>query len=93
MHANQGGANTIKVVHTNLSGATYGFDFFAGTADLTYDNWFSNATDLYTEVGTPVSADVSFGWFEHGAPMAAAGSTITANNLAPAKLVDAGPRP
>src|SRR5262249_20703548 len=25
MHANQGGGTTIKVVHSNLSGATYGF--------------------------------------------------------------------
>lgn len=93
MHANQGGASMIKVVHTNLSNATYGFDFFGGTADLTYDNWFSNSTDVYTEAGSPVTADVSFGWFQNGGPTAAPGSTITANSLATAKLPDAGPRP
>jgi hypothetical protein len=93
MHADQAGASVIKVVHTNLSSATNGFDFFGGTADLTYDNWFSNQTDVYTEAGTPVTADVSFGWFQNGSPAAAAGSTITANHLASSKLVDAGPRP
>ena len=93
LHANQGGTSTIKVIHTNLSSATYGFDFFGGTADLTYDNWFSNATDLYTEPGAPVIGDVSFGWFKNGPPTAAPGSMITANALSPTKLTAAGPRP
>jgi hypothetical protein len=88
-----GNPNTIKIVHTNISDATNGTDFYSGTADFTYNNWFTNAVDVYTQPGSPVSADVSFSWFQHGAPTAAAGSTITAGNLAGAKLTDAGPRP
>jgi hypothetical protein len=93
MHANQSGASTIKVVHTNLSNATNGFDFFGGTADLTYDNWFGNETDLYTEAGAPVTADASYGWFQNGPPAAAPGSSITASNLSATRISDAGPRP
>jgi hypothetical protein len=93
MHANPGQTLSIKVVHTNLSGAMFGIDFFGGSANLTYDNWFSNSADVYTEAGSPVSGDVSFGWFEHGKPTAAAGSSLTAMSLSATKLTDAGPRP
>ena len=93
MHANPGQTLSIKVVHTNLSGAMFGIDLFGGTSDLTYNNWFSNSDDVYTEAGSPVTADLSFGWFEHGAPTAAPGSSLTANSLSPTRLTDAGPRP
>ncbi len=92
MHANSGAALTIKVVHTNLSGASFAIDWFNGSGNFTYNNWFSNQTDVYTEPGSPVMGDVSFGWFEAGAPTAAQGSSITADSLSPTRLTDAGPR-
>src|SRR5262249_17216578 len=89
MHANSGASLSIKVVHTNLSGAMFGIDFFGGSADLTHNNWFTNQTDVYTEAGSPVTGDVSFGWFERGTPPTAApGSSLIANSLAAAKLTD-----
>jgi len=93
MHANSGHSQNVKVFHTDLSGALYGLDLFGGSADLTYDNWFTNQDDLYTEIGYPVTADVSFGWFQAGAPVAAQGSSITATDLSPTKRTDTGPRP
>jgi hypothetical protein len=94
MHANPGETLTIKVTHSNIEGAQNGLDFYGGTnADLTYNNWFTNSIHLYTEAGSPVSGDVSFGFFEGSPPVAAAGSSLTAQSLASSKLTDAGPRP
>jgi hypothetical protein len=57
-------------------------------ADFTYDNWFSNGVDVDATPG--VSGDFSFSWFEKGPP---SGVGITANNMAGARIADAGPRP
>ena len=68
--------------------------FYGGNnANFTYDNWFSNSVDVHTYVGGPVSGDFSNSWFEKGAPVAASGSVFTLNDLATARLTDAGPRP
>jgi hypothetical protein len=82
-------AKMIVVIHTNVSTATIGVGLYAGSSDFTYDNWFSNQTDLDKTPGTGVSCDVSFGWFENGAP---SGSGITAANMATSQVTDAGPR-
>jgi hypothetical protein len=83
-----GSGLSIKVTHTNVSTSSYGIMFYGGTgADFTYDNWFSNSIDIDPAAG--VQGDFSFGWFEKGAP---SGPGITAQNLASARLTDAGPR-
>jgi hypothetical protein len=93
MHLNAYG-NVITVTHSNVSTAAYGMMFYGGTnANFTYDNWFANAIDVYTELGSPVSADFSHGWFEKGAPAPANGSVFTLDALATSRLTDAGPRP
>jgi hypothetical protein len=91
MHFDPGG-NMLKVTHTNISTSAYGMMFYGGNgADFTYNNWFSNSTDVHTQTATPVSGDFSFGWFAKGT--APSGTGITANSLATARLTDAGPRP
>ncbi|MDB4954391.1 MAG: hypothetical protein JWO36_1960 [Myxococcales bacterium] len=82
-------ANTLKVTHTNLSTSVYGIMFYGGTnADFTYNNWFSNTYNV--DAQGPVSGNFSFGWFGAKPPT---GTGVTATNLAPARLTDAGPRP
>lgn len=83
-------ATMIAATHTNVSTAMIGVGLYAGSSsDFTYDNWFSNQTDLDKTPGTSVSCDVSFGWFANGAP---SGSGITAANMATSQVTDAGPR-
>jgi hypothetical protein len=84
--------NKIKVTHSNVSTSSYGLMFYSGnTADFTYNNWFQNGADVATNVANPVSGDFSFGWFAKN--KAPTGTGITAQNLATARLTDAGPRP
>lgn len=79
---------SIKVTHTNVSTSAYGIMFYGGTgADFTYNNWFSNGVDIDSTTG--VQGDFSSGWFAKGPP---SGPGITAQNLATARLTDAGPR-
>ena len=85
------GAKMITATHTNVSTAMIGLGLYAGsTSDFTYDNWFSNQTDVDKTPGSGVSCDFSFGWFANGAP---SGSGITAANIATSQITDAGPRP
>ena len=85
-----GSADTIKVVHSNISTAAYAIMFYAGNnADFTYNNWFSNSIDIDFTPGA-VSGNFSNGWFaKNDAPT---GVGITAQNMATARVTDAGPR-
>jgi hypothetical protein len=95
-----GQGNVIKVVHTNVSTSAYGIMFYGGqAADFTYNNWFSNTTNVDTQAASPVSGDFSNSYFEGGAPT---GAGITAGNVSATMLaacdgtndaVCAGPRP
>lgn len=88
MHINS--ASTIKAAHSNISTSVYGLMFEAGLdADFTYDNWFANGVDVWTEPSSPVIGDFSFGYFAQGAPKLAG---ITATNIAPQRVADAGVR-
>jgi hypothetical protein len=83
-------AVSISVLHTNISNAPYGVMFYGGVnANWQYNNWFGNQKDIDTVSG--VTGNVSFGWFEKGAPTAGPGAMLTADNLSPTK-VPAGPR-
>jgi hypothetical protein len=94
MHFTQGYNNVATITHCNVATSSYGLMLYAGTnVNFTYNNWFSNGIDVHSEVGYPVSGDFSNGWFQKGAPVAATGSVYTLNNLATARLTDAGPRP
>jgi len=87
------GATKISVTHSNISGAPFGLMLYGGNGvDLTYNNWFGNQTDIGTQQGPPVSADLSFGWFAKTAPSSGGVATYTYNSPATAKLTDAGPR-
>jgi hypothetical protein len=93
-HFNPATSTTIVVTHADISGATNGTDYYNGmNSNFTHDNWFSNSADVVTEPGSAVSGDFSNGWFKTAAPVPAAGSTFTTNNLSPTKLTDTGPRP
>ncbi|HET9627195.1 MAG TPA: hypothetical protein VFP84_37805 [Kofleriaceae bacterium] len=87
-----GGAGTsVKITHSNINTSSYGLMLYAGNnVDLTFNNWSKNTIQVDTSPG--VSGDVSNGWFDSGAPKAGPGATITAANLSPTKLTDAGPR-
>jgi hypothetical protein len=94
MHFNSGFSNVVTITHSNVGTSVYGLMFYGGTnANFTYNNWFGNGIDVYTEAGAPVSGDFSNSWFQKGAPVAASGSLFTLNNLATARSTDAGPRP
>lgn len=91
-----GSGSTIKVTHSNISTSVYGLMLYGGNnVDLTLNNWSNNS---FTQVATlpGVSADLSGGWFDKGAPAATGdgGATLTYNNPAQNRLpVDqAGPR-
>jgi len=92
------GGNTITFTHSNISTSAYGLMFYAGqAANMQYDNWFSNQTNVDLQPG--VTGDFSSGYFQ-GSPPTGAG--IMANGLASARLpactgandaTCAGPRP
>jgi hypothetical protein len=84
MHFGGSGA-TITVNHSNVSTSSYGLMLYGGNnVDLTYNNWFSNTIQIDTTAG--VSGDISYGWFDKGAPTAGGGATLTATNLAASRL-------
>ena len=91
MHFGATGGSSIKVTHSNISTSLYGIMLYGGPrVDLTYDNWFSNQTDIDTTPGA--GADISYGWFAKGAPAAGSGATLIYTNPAAARVADAGPR-
>jgi hypothetical protein len=84
MHFGGGGA-TIKVTHSNISTSSYGLMLYGGNnVDLTFNNWFNNPIQIDTTAG--VSANISNGWFDKGAPKAGGGATLTADNLSATRL-------
>ncbi len=84
MHFGGSGA-TIKVTHSNISTSSYGLMLYGGNnVDLTYNNWFNNPIQIDTTAG--VSADISYGWFDKGAPTAGGGATLTYTNAAANRL-------
>jgi hypothetical protein len=83
--------NVITITHSNISSAAYGFMFYQGTsANLTHNNWFANSIDIDVPQASPVSGDLSGGWFERGAPQKPG---LTANDMSTTRLADTGPRP
>ncbi|HET7501680.1 MAG TPA: hypothetical protein VFK02_11770 [Kofleriaceae bacterium] len=83
---------TVKVTHSNISTSSFGLMLYGGTnVDLTYNNWFSNSTQVDTAPG--VSGDVSHGWFDKSIPKAGPGAMLTANNLSGTRLPSAATDP
>jgi hypothetical protein len=92
LHFNDGTNNTITVTHSNIGGAPFGVMFYGAVgADMTFNNWLGNETDVSTEAYT-VSGDFSSGYFALGMPTPGMNATLTFNTLATAMLTDAGPR-
>jgi hypothetical protein len=90
MHFGGSGA-TIAVTHSNISTSPYGLMLYGGNnVDLTFNNWFNNPIQIDFSPG--VSGNVSNGWFDKGVPAPIAGATLIRDNLAAARLTDAGPR-
>jgi hypothetical protein len=84
----EGGNPTVTVSHTNLSSSAYGVMFYTGqSVNFTYDNWFTNSTDM--DKFPPTTGDVSFGWFKGGTPT---DGNLTKNSMATSMVSDAGPR-
>jgi len=83
------GPVTIKASHSNFSTAVFGLMFYGGSnADFTYTNWFGNTTtDVDTQAAYPVTGNFSNSYFARGAPSNAG---FTLNNLASARVADAG---
>ena len=78
MHFGSSGAS-LKITHSNISTSSYGLMLYGGNnVDLTYNNWFNNPIQIDTTAG--VSADISYGWFDKGAPSAGGGATLTYTN-------------
>lgn len=87
MHV-EGGNPMVTVSHSNLSTSVDGIMFYAGQGvNLTYNNWFSNQTDM--DKFTATTGDVSFGWFKAGTPTK---PNLTTNSMATGMVADAGPR-
>ncbi|HEX3761095.1 MAG TPA: hypothetical protein VHW23_20510 [Kofleriaceae bacterium] len=84
MHFGGSGAS-IKVTHSNISTSSYGLMLYGGNnVDLTFNNWFNNPIQIDTTAG--VSADISNGWFDKGAPSPSGGATLTYNSPAANRL-------
>ncbi|HEX7704391.1 MAG TPA: hypothetical protein VF403_26805 [Kofleriaceae bacterium] len=87
MHV-EGGNPMVTVSHSNLSTSVDGIMFYTGQGvNLTYNNWFSNQTDM--DKFTATTGDVSFGWFKVGTPTK---PNLTTNSMATGMVADAGPR-
>ena len=82
-------ATKITLNHSNINGSPYGLMYYSASgADLTYNNWYGNQTDIEPGVsGVTGAADGSY--FAKGMPSGTTG--ITYANLATAMLT-AGPR-
>jgi hypothetical protein len=87
-----GQIGTIKVNNNNIHSSSYAVMFYAGTgADFQRNNWFSNSNDVDT--AGPLGArtgNFANSYFEK-IPTDQPGATYAP--MAPAKLLDAGPRP
>jgi hypothetical protein len=83
------GPVTITATHSSFSTSSYGIMFYGGDADFTYTNWFGNTVDVDTLPADPVRGDFSHSYFARGAPSNAG---FTLNNLASARVADAGMR-
>src|SRR5262249_45204676 len=83
-------ATQIVLSHSNINGSPYGMMYYSASgADLSYNNWFGNQTDIEPNATATGTAD--HGWVEKGAPAGTPG--IPYANLSATKLTDAGPRP
>jgi hypothetical protein len=89
LHVNA--ATKIDVLRSNISGAPFGIMFYGGVdANFQLNNWFTNGKDVDSKSG--VSGNFSGSWFEKGAPSPASGAMFTLDNLASARITQAGPR-
>jgi hypothetical protein len=92
-----GNGNQINITNSNIVGQPYGLMFYGGTgAVFTNNNWTCGpagcAAHIDVDSQPGVIGDFSNGFFEKGPPVAAAGATITANNLALALIPGIGVR-
>jgi len=58
-------------------------------ANITYNNWMGNTTDL-DPIGTNATVDMQHNYFQAGAPTMGAGYDLS--NPETAQILDAGPR-
>lgn len=91
LHINS--STAVSVFRNNIAGAPFGLMFYGGVgSSFQLNNWYGNSTtDVDTQSG--VEGNFSFSWFERGAPMPGPGATLTLENLATERIMQAGPRP
>lgn len=84
-------ATTINVLRSNIAGAPFGIMLYGGIdSSFQLNNWYGNEKDVDTASGA--NGNFSGSWFEAGAPTAGPGATLTLENLATARIQQAGPR-
>jgi len=89
LHINS--STTVSILRNNIAGAPYGVMFYGGIgSNFQLNNWYGNMNDVDTQSG--VEGNFSYSWFERGAPTAGPGAMIVADELATAKITQAGPR-
>jgi hypothetical protein len=88
MHFEGSAPLNLTITHTNVSTAAVAIMLYAGTANLTSNNWFGNSQDIDRQAAG--KGDVSGGYFKSGNPTASASLTVA--NMATSMVADAGPR-
>jgi hypothetical protein len=84
-------ATTINVLRSNIAGAPFGIMLYGGIdSSFQLNNWYANDKDVDTASGA--NGNFSGSWFEAGAPTAGPGASLTLENLAAARIQQAGPR-
>jgi hypothetical protein len=85
-----GSAASLTITHSNIINGVYGM-MLGGTtgANITYNNWMGNTTDL-SPVGTNATVDLTHNYWEGGAPNL--GGLYDTSNPELAVIADAGPR-
>lgn len=81
----------VSVLRSNIASAPFGFMFYGGVGlNLQLNNWYGNMIDIDTMPG--VEGNFSGSWFEKGAPTPGPGAMFILDNLATARIEQAGPR-
>lgn len=88
MHFEGSAPLNLTISHTNVSTAAVAIMLYAGTANLTFNNWFGNSQDIDRQAAG--KGDLSGGYFKKGNP--AANASLTQNTMATSMVTDAGPR-
>jgi hypothetical protein len=85
-----GSASSLTITHSNIINGVYGI-MLGGTtgAQITYNNWMGNTTDL-DPIGSNATVNMQHNYWQNGTPTPGSGYDLT--NPEAAQIADAGPR-